>query len=296
LQARGGARITVGKRETKGIFVNSPLSISAAWDRTKARFSADGGLLLTVALALIALPSALAEFAFPSSSNPFGAVASAGEMVTVIVVLLLGIVGQLALVKLTLGRSVSVGEAILHGARRMPVFLAAAVILLLILFVLAIPFGMLLAAMGVAMSPGAAPTDGRGLLIVAVFFGLVLFLGTRLLVSSPVASMEPVGPIAILKRSWKLTSGNFWRLFAFIWLFLIAAMVVLIAAASLTHLIVGQLFGAVEPFTAGALIIALVVSLVTSGITAMFVVMVSEIYAQLAAPDPAQVSVPNSGT
>jgi len=274
---------------------SSRFSISAAWDRTKARFAADGGLLLTVALALIALPSAIGEFAFPQT-KPLGGAGSAGEMVAMILVLIIGIVGQLALVKLTLGPALSVGEAIAHGARRAPAFLGSAVILLLAIFILAIPFGMLLSAMGVTMTEGAVPSDGRIALVMLAFLALIVFLGTRLLLSAPVASMEKIGSFAILKRSWQLTSGHFWRLFGFIWLFIIGALVVILAVATIVNLIVIQLFGSIEPLSVAALIAALAVSLVTAAITAMFVVMVSEIYAELAGRGSAQASVPSSGT
>jgi hypothetical protein len=277
------------------MFVSSRLSISAAWDRTRARFAADGGLLLTVALALIALPSAIGEFAFPQT-KPFAAVGGVAETVTMIVVLILGIVGQLALVKLTLGPALSVGEAIAHGARRTPAFLGSAVILLLGMFILAIPFGMLLAAMGVTVAEGGVQMSGRVALVMLAFLALIIFLGTRLLVSAPVASMEHAGSFAILKRSWQLTSGHFWRLFAFIWLFIIGALVVMLATGTIVNLIVMQLFGNMDPLSAAALISALVVSLVMAGITAMFAVMVSEIYAELAGRDAALVSVPSSGT
>jgi len=277
------------------MFVSSRLSISTAWDRTRARFAADGGLLLTVALALIALPSAVGEFAFPQT-KAFGTVNSVAETVTMIVVLILGIVGQLALVRLALGPAVSVGEAIVHGARRTPAFLGSAVILLIGLFILAIPFGMILATMGVTVSEGGVPMDGRIALVMLAFLALIVFLGTRLLLSAPVASMEHAGSLAILKRSWKLTSGHFWRLFGFVWLFIIGALVVILAVATIVNLIVMQLFGSIEPLSVSALIAALVLSVVTAAITAMFVVMVSEIYAELAGRDTAQVSVPSSGT
>lgn len=273
--------------------MNSRLSISTAWDRTKARFASDGGLLLTVALALIALPSAIAEFAFPERT-PMG-VGGGSELVTVILVAIIGIIGQLALVRLALGRSVSVGEAIAHGARRMPVFLVSVLLLLLAFFIIAIPFGIVLAMIGVTMTPGATPTDGRAALAMLVYLVLIIFLSTRLVLSAPVASMEDAGPLAILRRSWDLTSGHFWRIFGFLMLFLIAALVVVIATGTILNLIVVQLFGAVEPLTVSALIIALVVSLVTAAITAMFIVMAAEIYAQLEAAE-LEVSVPSSGT
>jgi uncharacterized membrane protein YjgN (DUF898 family) len=170
------------------------------------------------------------------------------------------------------------------------------VILLVALFILAIPFGMLLAAMGVTVAGAGAPMDGRVALVMLAFLALIIFLGTRLLVSAPVASMEHVGSFTILKRSWQLTSGHFWRLFAFIWLFVIGAVVVILAVGTIVNLIVMQVFGSIDPLSVAALITALVVSLVTAGITAMFVVMVSEIYAELAGRDAALVSVPSSGT
>jgi hypothetical protein len=152
------------------------------------------------------------------------------------------------------------------------------------------------AGMGVTVAAGGMPVDGRVALVMLAFLALIIFLGTRLLLSAPVASMEQVGSIAILKRSWRLTAGHFWRLFAFIWLFVIGALVVILAVGTIVNLIVMQIFGGMEPLSVAALITALVVSLATAAITAMFVVMVSEIYAELAGRDAATVSVPSSGT
>ena len=85
-------------------------------------------------------------------------------------------------------------------------------------------------------------------------------------------------------------------MFAFIWLFLIGALVLVIAVGTIVNLIVVQMFGGIEPLSVAALISALVLSLVTAALTALFVVMVSEIYAELAGRDAAEVSVPSSGT
>jgi membrane-anchored glycerophosphoryl diester phosphodiesterase (GDPDase) len=275
--------------------VSSRLSISAAWDRAKARFASDGSLLLTVALALIALPSALAEFAFPQR-NPFAGIGSAGEAIAMLVVAVLGIVGQLALVRLALGPSISVGEAIAHGARRSLYFLGSALIFLVGLLILAIPFGALMLALGVPMTGGVPAADGRAALVVLAFVVAIVFLSTRLILSAPVASMEAAGPIAILRRSWQLTSGHFWRLFGFVILFLIGALAVTAAAGIMVQLVVVGLFGPLEPLTAGALVVALILALVTAGITALFIVIAAQIFAQLAAPEAARASVPSSGT
>lgn len=273
--------------------MKSALSISAAWDQTKARFAADGGLLMTVALALIALPSALAEFVFPSRGMMNEA--SMGELVALLIVFVLGMIGQLALIRLALGPSVSVGEAIAHGARRAPAFLGAALILLLLLFLIAIPFGIVLTAMGVTMEGGAPQPTGAATLVLLLFFVLIIFFSTRLMVMSAVASMEGTGPIAMMRRSWTLTTGHFGRLIGFLLLFLIAALIAIMAVGMLVRVLVTAVVGTPETHSAGALIIALVVSLATAAVTAVFVVMIARIYAQLAGRDAA-VSVPSSGT
>lgn len=272
--------------------MKSALSISAAWDQTRARFASDGGLLLTVAVALIALPSALAEFAFPSRGMMNDA--SVGELIVLLIVFVLGMIGQLALIRLALGPSISVGEAIAHGARRVPAFLGAALILLVMLFLIAIPFGFLLASMGVSMKQGAQP-GGAATIVLLIFFALIIFASTRLLVMSAVASVEGSGPISILRRSWLLTAGHFGRLIGFLLLFLIGALFAIMASGMLVQVVVSAVAGRPEPHSAGALIVALAVSLVTAAVTAVFVVMVARIYAQLAGRDAA-VSVPNSGT
>ena len=50
-------------------------------------------------------------------------------------------IGQLAIVRLAIGPSTTVGQAIAHGARRFPAALGALLIIIAALFVLLIPVG-----------------------------------------------------------------------------------------------------------------------------------------------------------
>jgi len=148
---------------------------------------------------------------------------------------------------------------------------------------------------GVPLQAKPVPASPGLLVLSLLFFALVLFLAVRFIMAGAVASAEQAGPIAILKRSWNLTSGHFWPLFGFIVVYLIAAVVVLLAVVSATGALVGLFIGSVQPLSTGALILALVQAVVSAAVSTLFFVMIARIYAQLAGRD-AQVSVRSSGT
>lgn len=272
------------------------LSISLAWDETKARIAADGRLLLTVALALIAIPTAVAEFAFPRT-GPAVLPQSPVQAAVVLVVTLIGLVGQLAVIRLALGPSVSVGEAIAHAVRRAPAYLGAALLLLLALFLIAIPVGALLMAMGMAVEPNATtPPGGGALFVLLLFFVVLLVLGVRMLLTSPVASAEGLGPIGIIRRSWRLTAGHTGRLLGFILLFLVGAIFLVAAVDIVTGLVVTAALGPPDARSVSALVAGLVLALLSAAVTTLFIVMIARIYVQLADESVAEASVPTSGT
>lgn len=272
------------------------LSISRAWDETRTRVSADGKLLMTVALALIALPAAIAQFIDPNAAAMTMQSASVGTVLLTIVVGVIGIVGQLAIIRLVVGPSLTVGEAIAHGARRTLPYIIAILLLILALFLVAIPFGAILTAMGVTLERGATPPPAAAILAI-LFIALLLYLAVRMLVTSAVASVEKAGPIAILKRSWQLTGGHWWRLFGFVLLFILGFIIVVGAVSLVITLIARTFFGEIEPLSVAALLVALVEAVASAAATTLFAVMIARIYVQLAGDRTAEeVSVPSSGT
>lgn len=272
----------------------SHLSISKAWDETRAVIAHDSRLLTSLALALVALPAAITALINPrgmtDASTPFWV-----DLV-VLVASLVVLAGQLALIRMALGPAITVASAIQHGFRRMPVYLVTAIILICLLLVAAIPFVLVLIVAGVRMESEAQLAASPAFWAVAMlYFVFLCWIGVRMLMSSAVASGEPVGSLAIIRRSWELTAGHFWRLFGFLLLFFIAAGIAVVSLGSVVGLLVTQFLGPIEPMTVSALAVALVQALAQAVMTTLLAVMLARIYVQLAGRTAPEVSVPTSG-
>lgn len=274
------------------------LSISLAWEETKARIAADGRLMAVVAAALIALPAMISGVVSPATAEADSSLAGG---LLLLVASLLAVIGQLSLIRLAIGPSVSVGEAIGHGARRMPIYIVSGLIVALALVIAAIPLFVVLAAAGVPIEQGGAAAEQAlrqspvALLLIILYVSLVIFVGVRMLMASPVASEEAVGPIEIIRRSWALTAGHWWRLFGFLILFFLGAGITMAAVNWATAFVAVMLLGPVDPMSAAALVVALVDAVVNAAITVALAVMLARMYLQLAGRGSLDVSVPRSG-
>jgi hypothetical protein len=212
-----------------------------------------------------------------------------------LVVLLLLMVGQLAMVRLAIGPSVSVAEAIVHGARRFPYYLLTMLIVAAILCAAAIVLAVLLAAAGMPMDEtqmASSPVFAVGMLIFLLGY---CFLWVRILaMAAAVAGAEAVGPIEIVRRSWALSTGHFWRLFGFLLLFLVGAMIAVLAVESVAALVARLLLGPVEPLSVAALLVSLVSAIANAVVVTVLTVMLARIYVQLSGRESLDVSVPSS--
>jgi hypothetical protein len=271
------------------------LSISRAWEESQRVLVHDGRLLASVGLALVAFPSMINTIL-----NPNGITATTPlvlKLVTLVISLLI-LCGQLALIRLALGPSITVGGAIGHGLKRFPVYALVVLMFFGALVVLAVIAAAVLMASGVPITSSGSnvqvPTNLVTVSIVIVFVATLIFFGVRLMLSLPVASAEPVGPISILRRSWLLTHGQWWPLFGFVLTFAVGAFLLLMAVGSLAGLILRLTLGALQPMSLPMVIFAFVESVVSAGITLLFAVMLARIYAQLAG-GAVQTSVPRSG-
>ena len=273
----------------------SKLSISRAWDETRDIFRSDGGLLISVALALIVLPAIVVGIVAPPEP---GVQASGADQILRIASALIAIVGQLALIRLALGPSTTVGDAIGHGTRRFLPTLGAIVILLIIMAVIIIPLMVVLALlMGIdpsQMGAGAKPGPQVGLLVLIMCL-VALAISVRFTLLSPVASAEAIGPLAIIKRSWNLTKGHYWRILGLVVLLLIAAIFLLMTAGVLGGLLARLVSSDVEPFSVAALIVSLVAGVAQGAFSVLASVMLARVYAQLAGSG-AEATVPSSGS
>lgn len=267
----------------------SRLSITTAWNESADFLKRHFGALFTIAVALITLPNVATQWLAPVPTGP-GMTVQAGLWLALIpLVLLLNMVGSLAISSLAMGRENVVGEALRHGLRRVLPMAGAAAILIVAAVVLFLP---LLLATGIrpeqltAPSPAAAGKLG---LAVLVFLLVALFFAVRLLLLTPVAAAEPVGPLGIIMRSWALTRGHFWKLLGFVLLITAAAMVVMAVAAMLFGLVISLVAGPPREGGLGQLVLLLVTSLLNAAFVVVMTTMVARIYLQLAGP-------PASGT
>jgi len=262
------------------------LSLSRAWEDTTGVLAQDGRLFVAVALALFVLPGLILNVTMPEA--PAGQFPPFGPWVAVAVLaVLVSFVGQLAVIRLAIGPHITVGEAIIHGLKRLAFYVAA-------LCLWSVPIILIASVLYAFIAEDVqhpSPIAAVGLIIVSLFG---IFLAVRLILASTVASAENAGPIPILRRSWELTAGNWWRLFAFLLLVGIGAIALLTAAASVVGLIARVLLGDIGPLTLGGLLVAIVSQLLSAGISVMFFVMLGRIYVLLAGRGGA--GVPKSGT
>ena len=262
------------------------LSLSRAWDETREVAGRDGKLIAAVALAMFFLPGVVVGLvdpqagAFPETS---------GDAVMTFVVALIALVGQLAIIRMALGARMTVGEAIGHGARRAPSYLVAG-----LLWAGPLILAGYLLGTEVWQSPQTA-TGGQAAAALLILV-ILLFVGIRMMMTSAVATAEQAGPLAIVKRSWQLTSGHWWRLFALICLFLLVMAIVMGALGAVIGILSRIFFEPIEPMTVGALFVAAATQLVSAIFTTGLLLMLARIYAQLAGPTHDDVSVPSSGT
>jgi hypothetical protein len=269
------------------------LSISKAWDETKDILRRDGKLFASVALALVVLPSAFGGLVAPPP-NLSGVAPPSWAPLLGLLIALIGIAGQIAMIRLALSPTV-VADAIGHGFRRL---LPAFVALLLFAMALAIVLVPLLIAMiGVDNLDAATndPPPAEVLRAMTVVGLIAIAAAARFQLILPVAAAESGGPIKVLKAAWKDGRGHYWRLLAFVLLsLLLAVIVVLFIGQFMGGIVARTLFGTLEPFSLGALIAALVTGAAQAAFSAVISVMLARIYLQVAGTGDAEASVPHS--
>ena len=255
------------------------LSIGKAWEETSAFLGKESRLVAPVALATFAFPSILSGWAFPGGST--------GAMGWVMVlVLILALIGQMTIVLLANGWRGSIGEAMGRATRRLPVLIGGLLIVFLPLILIAIiALTAVLAGAGITdpttltpQSIARVPNIGWIALLFLLFF---IVASVRLFPAPAIAANEPVGPVALRRRSWRLTSGSFWRLLAHVLRLFVLTIVVSWAVTAVIGSVAALAAGEPRPFNLSALLIALATGLVGAVISTVSATMVARVYAQV---------------
>lgn len=273
------------------------LSITTAWNETTAFVKREGGLLFPLSFMLLALPVALMEALMPAAPAPNETPEPGLWMLIVPIVMIASIIGNLAISRLALRPGTSVGEAIGHGARRLPVMLAVAIMLAIaggVLF-------LILATVVVLLVPGAAASATAGvtnaalgsavLILMVLIVPVMLFFSARLALMTPVAAAEPGGPFTVLGRSWALTRGHTGKLMAFVFLLGLTYMIVTFVIQSVAGLGIMALAGPPTPGSFSALLITLIMAGANTIITPYLASLIARVYVQLSGETGASVFI-----
>ena len=261
------------------------LDMGKAWNDAVALLSANKDVVLIVAAVFFFLPNAIATLAMPQASAELEAMTASGAQpspeamlqiftdiyseIWWIVVLLaifqaIGVLGLLAL--LTDSTRPTVGEALAFGGKALLPYIGAQLLnSVIMVFAIALPIGL-----------GALIAPSVGVLLGLVGFIIAIYLYVKFSLSSPVIAIEKVmNPIAALTRSWQLTKGNSFRLFAF-YVLLILVLIVISVITSMVWAIfsvMGEQIGLFASAIGGAI--------VSMAITSVFMAVLAATHRQL---------------
>lgn len=261
------------------------LDMGKAWNDAVAMLSANKDVVLVIAGVFFFLPNAFATLAMPHATVELEAMAASGgepdpaamlEMFTALyseiwwIILLLALfqaVGVLSLLALLTDSSrPTVGEALGFGAKALLPYIAVQ-LLSSVIMVLAIA---LPAALGTLIAPGIGALLALAGMIVAVY------LYVKFSLSSPVIAIEKImNPFTALRRSWQLTKGNSFRLFAFYVLLVLVLLVISIIASMVWAIfgIMGEQIGLFATAIGGAI--------VSMGTIVVFMAVLASLHRQL---------------
>lgn len=262
------------------------VSVEEAFAWTQRFAAREWRLVLPVALAFVALPQLVLDVAVPAHAwqalqgeaarDPTAAMRASGWLMPLsLIVLVCGAAGGLAITALALVPRISVAEAIGLAFRRLGVFIAALLLVLL---------GMLVLATVVALAVGTARIDAMSLqaLLLGVILGMMLYLSARLLPLAPVIVERRVGPVAALRLSWELTQGALWRVLGALALYFLGGGIVLLALGTATSAALFVLAGALGSAQTGVVVTAVVLRSVAAVVSAGLHLLVVGLYRQLA--------------
>ncbi|WP_343346633.1 glycerophosphoryl diester phosphodiesterase membrane domain-containing protein [Sphingomicrobium sp. XHP0239] len=263
------------------------LSISKAWDDARPIIARDGRLMFIIALATVVLPQAILTLVAPDSGETVdGAEGSSFLLLGLNLLLaLVNVVGSIAIATLALTKGASVADGLMRGLRRLLPTIGASFVLLIV--VMAIVFGLMLIGFAGSLpdlsDPEAMPeVSALGVFAVLAILPILLFVGVRFMMMTPVIAAENEGIFGILRRTWRLTSGHFWRLLGFLILFGIGAIVFILGTTLVGGLLVKLLLGDPDPLTPAALVMGLISGLAAAVITIVYSTILARLYLQLA--------------
>ena len=261
----------------------SDLSISRAWTETGQFLAREAGLVLPVALLLLALPPAAERLLIPPPGGELSLGQASFGLLLTLIVLVTSLIGSIAISHLALRPGLSVGEALRRGLRRFPSLLGASLLLAIPMIILAVIVVMAVAPNAAVMRAPFDPYSMPPALLwsITLFTLALLFIWVKLSMGTPVTSEERAGPVDIITRSWALTKGHYWKLLG---TYLAVMILSSLAIMALTNGLGVLIFLAAGPPMFGNLsfiAINLVEVFLQTIMVTVLIILIARIYAQL---------------
>ncbi|MXP10500.1 glycerophosphoryl diester phosphodiesterase membrane domain-containing protein [Pseudoblastomonas halimionae] len=264
------------------------LDLDKAWQAGVRFVRNNASLLMVIGGLTFFLPSAIFGVLYQPPEIPDGATLE--QQLDIIgefwretwwvnlIALILSTLGSLSIYRLAASRDDRTVSGALHDALRGFFPMVAASLLV------GLPIGLLF---GLIFGIG-----GLAILLVLFAIPFAIWLSMRMMLAGPVLMAEgDLNPVRALKRSFAITKGNSLRIFFFIILIAIGAMIALAVVGS----ILGLIFIAIAGADIGQNLTTIVVAVLESAVTVVVIACVAMIYRQLAAPKASAAGVPKSG-
>ncbi|MFA7587411.1 MAG: glycerophosphoryl diester phosphodiesterase membrane domain-containing protein [Novosphingobium sp.] len=191
-------------------------------------------------------------------------------------------IGGLALLALLTDRTrPTVGQAIGSAIRALPTLIGAGLVM---------AFGYLLLAVVFALVSGGTAGASSGLagIVLMVMLVVMVYVTVKLSLLLPVVVIERVmNPLAALARSWRITRGNSFRIFAFYALLFVTYIVLATVA---TMLVLGLFALVTEPGALAMLFTGVVSGTIGAIANVLFIAVLAAVHRQLAGPSAEAVS------
>ena len=265
------------------------LEMNRAWGQAMALIGANKDVVFVVACVFFFLPYMIFLIAMPEMAalgDPATADAAFEQlgafyadawwaMLLISILQGIGMLGLLAL--LTDHRRPTVGEALKIGVSKILSYLAAYILL-------AIVVGMV--AMLLIGGAGATGSLAVGFVGFVAAFALAAYAFVKFSLVAPVLVKEGVAnPITALQRSWRMTKGNSFRLFAFYFLLVIALFVLMMVISIVVGLVLALFGPGAQTFGS-----ALLGSLMNALWATIFLAVLAAVHDQLGGTSSAQIS------
>jgi hypothetical protein len=256
------------------------VSMSAIWDESSAMIRRESHLMVPVALATVGIGGIISGLTQPETpAAGFGAIGLLGFIIGIV----FQIIGNLAIIALTLMPGISVAESLRLAMSRLPKMIGISFLFLVMLFVMMIPAGFIVSMSGATLSADMAARDLPPItfLLVLLIGAVLIFFSARLLTLSATVVDRNPPIIEAIKSSFRATEGMASKIIGVALLYFVVTVVITSAVAAISGILFGMIGKALAAPLLGKGLTVLVTALVSAALSIIASVFAALLYRKL---------------